>query len=207
MARDEYYVMVAGVGGQGTVLLSRIIGDAALMKGYHVRIGETFGAAMRGGSVHSHIRIGKEVLSPLLLEDEADALLAIEPLEGLRRAVVYLKPGGVAVLNTRKIFPIDVNFGVARYPKIEEIIEAFNKLGAVFVYGDFTKLAEKAGTSRATNVAVLGAYARLIEGTDAPFDKETLIEAVKGRVPSKWLEANLKAFESGYKLADEQLKK
>lgn len=206
MAEKNYYVMIAGVGGQGSVLLSRIIGDAALMKGLSVRIGETFGAAQRGGAVHSHVRIGKEVYGPLLMEDDADALLALEPLEGLRRGLPYLKPGAVVVINTRKVFPIDVNVGAAEYPDVGSIIESLKKLGGkVFAY-DFTALAEEAGTSKAMNIAVLGAYARMIEGLNTPFDKETLLEAMKGRVPKRWLEANIKAFELGYKVADENLK-
>ena len=203
---DYYYLMIAGVGGQGSVLLSRIIGDAALRKGLNVRIGETFGAAMRGGAVHSHVRIGKDVLSPLLLEDEADALLALEPLEGLRRGLIYLKPTGVVVVNTRKVYPIDVNVGAAEYPPVDEIIEALKKLGGKVVAYDFTSLAEKAGTSRAMNIAVLGAYAKLIEGREAPFSKDDLLEAMKNRVPKAWLEANIKAFESGYEVADRLLK-
>ena len=206
--RDRYYVMIAGIGGQGTVLLSRIIGDAALLKGLHVRIGETYGAAMRGGAVHSHVKIGKEVYSPLLMEDQADALLALEPLEGLRRGLLYLKPGGIVVLNTRVIYPIDVNVGAADYPSIDVIINSLKRLGASrMVVHDFTALAEKAGSSRVMNVAVLGAFARLIEGTDAPIDKDPLIEAIKSRVPARWLEVNLKAFELGYKVADEYLRK
>ncbi len=201
MAGKNYYVMIAGVGGQGSVLLSRIIGDAALMKGLNVRIGETFGAAQRGGAVHSHVRVGKEVYGPLLMEDDADALLALEPLEGLRRGLLYLKPGAVVVINTRKVYPIDVNVGAAEYPDVDNTIESLRKLGGkVFAY-DFTALAEEAGTPKAMNIAVLGAYARMIEGLDTPFDKETLLEAVKGRVPKRWLEANIKAFELGYKVA------
>ncbi len=205
MAGRNYYLMIAGVGGQGSVLLSRIIGDAALMKGLSVRIGETFGAAQRGGAVHSHVRIGEEVYGPLLIEDEADALLALEPLEGLRRGVIYLKPGGIAVVNTRKVYPIDVNVGAADYPEVEKILDALKKLGARLVAYDFTKLAEEAGTTRAMNIAVLGAYARMIEEADAPFDKVTLLEAMKGRVPKRWLDANIKAFELGYKVADEEI--
>jgi indolepyruvate ferredoxin oxidoreductase beta subunit len=203
---DYYYLMIAGVGGQGSVLLSRIIGDAALKKGLNVRIGETFGAAMRGGAVHSHVRIGKDVLSPLLLEDEADALLALEPLEGLRRGLIYLKPTGVVVVNTRKIYPIDVNVGAAEYSPVERVIEALKKLGGEVIAYDFTSLAEQAGTSRAMNIAVLGAYARLIEGRESPFSREDLLEAMKNRVPKAWLEANIKAFELGYEVADKLLK-
>ena len=202
LADKNYYVMIAGVGGQGSVLLSRIIGDAALMKGLSVRIGETFGAAQRGGAVHSHVRIGKEVYGPLLMEDEADALLALEPLEGLRRGLIYLKPEGIAVLNTRKVYPIDVNVGAVEYPAINSIIEALKKLGGHIIYHDFTELAGKAGTTKAMNIAVLGAYARMLEKYDsAPFDRETLLEAMKRRVPKRWLEANIRAFQLGYEVA------
>ncbi len=204
---DYYYIMIAGVGGQGSVLLSRILGDAALRNGYSVRIGETFGAAMRGGSVHSHVRIGKEVYSPLLLEDDAHALLALEPLEGLRRGLLYLREGGIAVVNTRKLYPIDVNVGVASYPPVDKIIEALRKLGALVIEHDFTELAEKAGNARAMNIAVLGAYARLIEEAEAPFTKEDLFEAMKSRVPARWLEVNIKAFELGYEVASKKLRK
>ncbi len=207
MGDGNYYLMIAGVGGQGSVLLSRIIGDAALRKGLSVRIGETFGAAQRGGAVHSHVRIGKEVYGPLLMEDEADALLALEPLEGLRRGLTYLKPDGVVVVNTRKVFPIDVNVGAAEYPQVDAIVEALKKLGGVVVAHDFTELADEAGTTRAMNVAVLGAYARVIEDRETPFTKEDLVEAVKGRVPKRWLEANLKAFQLGYEIADKSLKR
>ena len=207
MVSGNYYVMIAGVGGQGSVLLSRIIGDAALMRGLSVRIGETFGAAQRGGAVHSHIRIGKEVYGPLLMEDEADALLALEPLEGLRRGLKYLKLGGVVVINTRKVYPIDVNVGAAEYPSIDSIIEALKRLGGNVISHDFTELAGEAGTTRAMNIAVLGAYARMVEEYDnSPFNRETLLEAMKGRVPKRWLEANIRAFQLGYEVADKKLR-
>jgi len=201
-----YYIMIAGVGGQGTVMLSRIIGDAALMRGLHVRIGETYGAAMRGGAVHSHVKVGEEVHSPLLMEDEADALLALEPLEGLRRGLTYLKPEGVVVINTRRVYPIDVNVGVAVYPPVDRIVDALRRLGGVVVAHDFTALAEKAGTSRAMNVAVLGAFSRVIEGAETPFDREVLVEAMKKRIPKRWVEVNVKAFNMGYEVADRALK-
>lgn len=195
-----YHIMIAGVGGQGNLLLSRIIGDAALSKGLRVRLGETFGAAQRGGSVHSHVRIGKEVYGPLMLEDEADALLALEPLEGLRRGVQYLKEGGIVVLNTRKVNSIDVNVGVARYPSVEEIISSFKKLKARIIYHDFTKIAEEVGSPRLMNVVMLGAFAGVAEN-ELPFAVEDLRAAVRNRVPSRWIELNLSAFDKGYEFS------
>ncbi len=201
-----YHIMIAGVGGQGNLLLSRIIGDAALSKGLRVRLGETFGAAQRGGSVHSHVRIGKEVYGPLMLEDEADALLALEPLEGLRRGVQYLKEGGLAILNTRKVSSIDVNVGVAEYPSMEEIIESFRKLKARIVYHDFTKIAEEVGSPRLMNVVVLGVFAGIAE-RELPFTLEDLKTAIRGRVPQRWVELNLRAFEVGYEFSKNYIMK
>jgi len=195
-----YHIMIAGVGGQGNLLLSRIIGDAALSKGLRVRLGETFGAAQRGGSVHSHVRIGREVYGPLMLEDEADALLALEPLEGLRRGVQYLREGGLAILNTRKVSSIDVNVGVAEYPSIEEIIESLRKLNARVVYHDFTKIAEDVGSPRLMNVVVLGAFAGVAE-SELPFTVEDLKTAIRNRVPQRWVELNLRAFDAGYEFS------
>jgi len=203
--RKNYNLMIAGVGGQGTVLLSRIIGDAAIKLGLKVRIGETFGAAMRGGAVHSHLRIGEEIYGPLLLEDEADALLALEPLEGLRRGVIYLKPDGIAIVNTRRVFPVDVNIGVARYPDVDQIVDAVKKLCKLVIKFDATSVAEELGDPRVMNVVVLGAFARVGEEVESPFNKEVLKEAVAGRVPPKTVEVNLRAFDRGYKIADEIL--
>ena len=203
--RKNYNIMIAGVGGQGTVLLSRIIGDAAIKLGLRVRIGETFGAAMRGGAVHSHVRVGEEVYGPLLLEDEADALLALEPLEGLRRGVRYLKPDGVAIVNTRRVFPMDVNIGVAEYPEIGDVIKALEKLCNMVLAFDATSIAEEIGEPRTMNVVMLGAFARVIEELDTPFTKEALRDAVAGRVPPRTIEVNLKAFDRGYKVAGEIL--
>jgi len=169
-------------------------------------LGETFGAAQRGGSVHSHVRIGREVYGPLMLEDEADALLALEPLEGLRRGVQYLREGGLAILNTRKVSSIDVNVGVAEYPSIEEIIESFRKLKARIVYYDFTKIAEEIGSPRLMNVVVLGVFAGIAE-RELPFTLEDLKTAIRGRVPQRWVELNLRAFDVGYEFSKNYIMK
>src|SRR3990170_1844510 len=96
-------LIVAGVGGQGSVLASHIVADAAVRAGLKARVGETFGAAMRGGAVSSHIRIGEDVQGPLVAEDKLDILIALEPLEGLRIGVKYLSPTGIAILNTKAV--------------------------------------------------------------------------------------------------------
>ena len=111
----SFDLVVAGVGGQGSILLSHIVADAAIRcdSSTRVRVGETFGAAMRGGSVASHVRIGKDVYGPLVSKAGADVVLAMEPLEGLRVSIDFLKRGGVAILNTRPWYPVDVISGYA----------------------------------------------------------------------------------------------
>jgi indolepyruvate ferredoxin oxidoreductase beta subunit len=190
-------IVVAGVGGQGSILASHIIAEAAIRASgaekLNVRVGETFGAAMRGGAVASHVRIGA-VEGPLVGKGQADMILALEPLEGLRVGIEYVKRGGVAILNKVPFPPVDVKIGAARYPAIEEIVDAFGQLGASVTVMDATELAIKAGTAKAMNVVMLGAA--FASGL-LPFDEEAMIGAIKERVPPKFLKANLKAFALG----------
>jgi indolepyruvate ferredoxin oxidoreductase beta subunit len=191
-------LIVAGVGGQGSILASHIIAEAAITgapasAGFNVRVGETFGAAMRGGAVASHVRIG-DVHGPLVGKGQADMILALEPLEGLRIGVEYAKSGGVAILNTDPFHPVDVKIGAARYPAVAEIADALKKLGAVVTIIDATTLALEAGTAKAMNVVMLGAA--FATGL-LPFGEQTMIEAIRERVPQKFLDVNLKAFALG----------
>jgi indolepyruvate ferredoxin oxidoreductase beta subunit len=142
---EEFNLIIAGVGGQGSVLASRMVADAAIMEGYKVRVGETFGAAQRGGAVASHVRIGTKVYGPLVPEDGLDALVGLEPLEALRVGVKYLSPQAVAIVNTRRWFPVDVNVGRAKYPSLEEIEDSLKKLCNKVIMIDATKIAEEAG--------------------------------------------------------------
>lgn len=198
-------LIVAGVGGQGSILLSHILAEAAIKidRSIHVRVGETFGAAMRGGAVASHVRIGREALGPLVRKGGADVVLALEPLEGLRISVEYLKTGGIAILNTRPWYPVDVNIGVCEYPKLETIEEGLKKLGADVYFLDVTQIAFEAGNSKAANVVLLGALSSL---ESCPVDENSLLCAIKERVPQKALEVNLKAFKMGQE-AMKELKK
>jgi indolepyruvate ferredoxin oxidoreductase beta subunit len=191
-------VIVAGVGGQGSILASHIIAEAAIASGKdnstNVRVGETFGAAMRGGAVASHVRIGDDVYGPLVGRGQADMILALEPLEGLRIGVEYLGRGGVAILNSEKFPPVDVKIGAAKYPDLEEIKEALFTLGGKVTVLDATKLALQAGTAKAMNVVMLGATAA--SGV-LPFEEDVMLEAVKNRVPRKFLDINIEAFKLG----------
>lgn len=197
-------LIVAGVGGQGSILASHIIAEAAILgaeKGgaagvpgnFQVRVGETFGAAMRGGAVASHVRIG-DVHGPLVGKGQADMILALEPLEGLRIGIEYVKPGGVAILNNDPFHPVDVKIGAARYPSLAEISQGLTELGSVVAVLEATKLALEAGTAKAMNVVMLGAaYASGL----FPFSEQVMLEALRGRVPPKFLDVNLKAFSLG----------
>ena len=193
-------LIVAGVGGQGSILASHIIAEAAILGAaarqggtFNVRVGETFGAAMRGGAVASHVRIG-DVLGPLVGAGQADLVLALEPLEGLRIGVEYAKAGGIAILNSDPFHPVDVKIGAARYPSMAEIAKALQQLGSTVTILDATKLALEAGTAKAMNVVMLGAA--FASGL-FPFSEQVMVEAIRARVPQKFLDVNLKAFTLG----------
>jgi len=200
----SFDLIVAGVGGQGSILLSHIIADAAIRDNstIRVRVGETFGAAMRGGAVASHVRIGPDVYSPLVSKGAAEVVLALEPLEGLRVSIDYLKPGGIAILNTRPWYPVDVNIGNARYPEILEIQSGIQSLGAISHFLDATEIAIQAGNAKAMNVVMLGA---LYASRRLPVGREALLETIKERVPAKVIDVNIRAFELGYQAMERLL--
>ena len=190
----KFNLIVCGVGGQGSILSSRIIADAAIKKGYEVRVGETFGAAMRGGSVSSHVKIG-DIHSPLVAHDSAEVILSMEPLESLRVSVDYLAPKGVVISDIRPWYPVDTNAGGAPYPSNEEIKSELKKLGKEVYFLDAAALATEAGHPRTTNIVLIGALAALGK---LPIESEYLIEAIKDRVPPKTIEVNIKAFQLGF---------
>ncbi|MDI6884256.1 MAG: indolepyruvate ferredoxin oxidoreductase subunit beta [Hadesarchaea archaeon] len=187
-------LIIAGVGGQGSILASHIVATAAIRDGLRARVGETFGAAMRGGAVASHVRIGKEIHAPLVPKDGAEIVLALEPLEGLRNIVNFLCKGGLLLTNTRPWLPVDVNIGRAEYPSMESIKNAAEKLGGKVIEIDATSLAQQAGNVRTMNTVMLGALAATGK---LPFPVETLKEVIKENVPPKTIDVNLRAFELG----------
>ncbi len=193
---SEINLIIAGVGGQGSVRASHIVAEAAIRDGLRVRVGETYGAAMRGGSVASHVRIGKDVRSPLVPKDGADVVLALEPLEGLRNAVKFLAKGGLLLTNIRAWTPVDVNVGRAKYPSMDAIERAVRELGGKVKMLDATSLAQEAGNLRTMNVVMLGALA----GTGKlPIKVETLRRAVRENVPKGTEDVNMRAFELGFR--------
>lgn len=184
-------IMIVGVGGQGTLLASRILGNTVITQGYDVKLSEVHGMSQRGGSVVTYVKYGDKVYSPIIGEGEADIILAFEMLEAYR-ALPYLKKGGVMIANTQNISPMPVIVGAMQYPEnIEQKLS--QKINLVKV--DALNKAQEAGNSKAVNVVLIGVMAK---NTDIPYEK--WVETIKTTVPEKFLEVNLKAFDLGYNL-------
>ncbi len=184
-------IMIVGVGGQGTLLASRILGNVAIKMGYDVKVSEVHGMSQRGGSVVTYVRYGEgEVASPVIGQGSADIIMAFEELEALR-SLEFLKDGGRLLVNTQNIDPMPVIIGKAKYP--EAIIEKIKDLKVDITTLDALKLAEEAGSSKAVNVVLIGLLAK---NTD--ISKEIWEEVIKETVPEKFLDVNLKAFSLGY---------
>ena len=182
-------VMIVGVGGQGTLLASRILGNTVINEGFDVKVSEVHGMSQRGGSVVTYVKYGDKVFSPIIGKGEADIILAFEMLEAYR-ALPYLKKGGKIIVNTQEIDPMPVITGAMEYPEnIEKILS--EKADVTFV--NALELAQKAGNFKAVNVVLIGVMAK---STDIPYEK--WFETIKTTVPPKFLEVNLKAFELGY---------
>ncbi|MBE6672592.1 MAG: indolepyruvate oxidoreductase subunit beta [Ruminococcaceae bacterium] len=182
-------IMIVGVGGQGTLLTSRIIGKTALEMGNDVKISEVHGMAQRGGSVVTFVRYGEKVSEPVVEEGSADVVIAFERLEALRYAH-FLKKDGVLVVNDCRIDPMTVVIGAKQYP--ENIIETLRESHNVYAI-DGGKIAKELGNSKVLNSVVLGYAAKHVG-----FDKEAWVDMVKKTVPPKTVELNVKAFEAGY---------
>ena len=187
-------VILAGVGGQGSILASHLLAEAALKDGKDVKLAETYGGATRGGSVLAHVRIG-EAWSPRTPEDQAHVIVAMEPLEGLRVALKFLRCGGWVLLNTHPWYSVDVSAGGMKYPSIESIVEAIERLGGHVLTVDATELALEAGSSRSANVVMLGGMFALgqVDTTE-----DNLYHAMEERWPSRLVEINRKAYLLGY---------
>ncbi|MBQ4364043.1 MAG: indolepyruvate oxidoreductase subunit beta [Oscillospiraceae bacterium] len=182
-------IMIVGVGGQGTLLASRIIGTVLLSEGYDVKVSEVHGMSQRGGSVVTYIRYGEKVASPVIEQGQADMIISFEELEAARW-LSYLKKGGRIVTNTQQIEPMPVITGNAAYPG--NIIERMRSLGADVIALDALSLAVSAGTARAVNVVLMGVVSGLFD-----FDEKVWQDALDQCVPAKVLEVNKKAFELG----------
>ncbi|MBO7289083.1 MAG: indolepyruvate oxidoreductase subunit beta [Clostridia bacterium] len=183
-------VMIVGVGGQGTLLASRIIGNVAIKAGYDVKVSEVHGMSQRGGSVVTYVKYDEKVYSPLIFEGEADYLLAFEELEAYRW-LSYLKKDGKLIVNTQQMDPMPVIIGSEKYP--ENIMDKIKGLVCDVTSLDALKGAMEAGTVKAVNTVLIGSFAKR-----SNVDKEIWLEVIKETVPPKFLDINLKAFEIGY---------
>lgn len=182
-------IMIVGVGGQGTLLTSRILGGITLDAGYDVKLSEVHGMAQRGGSVVTFVRYGEKVAEPIVEQGQADVLIAFEKLEALRYAH-FLKKDGVLIINDQKMEPITVVTGVAQYP--EHIIENLEKEHTVYKIHAMEE-AKKLGNARVFNIIVLGMAAKHMD-----FSKEAWLKVIEKTVPPKTVAINQKAFLTGY---------
>ena len=183
-------IMIVGVGGQGSLLASKMLGRLLLSQGYDVKVSEVHGMSQRGGSVVTYVRYGDKVYSPVIDKGEADFIISFEKLEAARW-ISYLKKDGKIILSTQEIDPMPVITGAAEYP--EGLLEAISGKGVKLLAVDALSLAEQAGSAKAVNVVLIGAMAR---GMDV--EKEIWLNALEHCVPGKFLEMNKKAFELGY---------
>jgi len=184
-------IMIVGVGGQGTLLTSRILGALAIEAGYDVKLSEVHGMAQRGGSVVTYVRYGKKVYEPIVEEGQADVLIAFERLEALRYAH-FLKKDGAIVVNDQRIDPMPVVIGASKYP--ENILEDLEKNYRIYKVDAVTE-AKKLGNMKVFNCIVLGIAAQHMN-----FSKEQWLKVIERVVPPKTVDINKKAFEIGYNL-------
>ena len=186
---DTKNIMIVGVGGQGSLLASKLLGHLLLSRGYDVKVSEVHGMSQRGGSVVTYVRYGDKVYSPVIDEGEADYIVSFELLEAARW-LPYLKKDGIIVTNTQQIDPMPVITGAAEYP--EGLVEKLKASGAKVDALDCLSLATEAGSAKAVNIVLMG---RLSHYFDIP--EEAWMESLKANVPEKFLELNKKAFKLG----------
>ncbi len=183
--------LLAGVGGQGTILASNVLMEVGIALGYEAKKAEVHGMSQRGGSVVSHVRWGEQVFSPVIAPGEADVLIAFEKLEAVRY-LEGLKPGGMALVNEYAIVPVTVSSGDQTYPDDEAIRATISTVTEDVHWVKAIEIAENLGNAKVANVVMLGALSRLLE-----MDPEPWLEVIAARVPQKFVELNRKAFQAG----------
>ena len=182
-------IMIVGVGGQGSLLASKLLGRLLIDEGYDVKVSEVHGMSQRGGSVVTYVRYGDKVYSPVIDKGEADFVLSFELLEAAR-FVEYLKKDGIILTNTQQINPMPVITGAAQYP--ERLDEKISALGVNIDAFDALSLALEAGSAKAVNIVLLGRLSRYFD-----FTEDEWLSAIERSVPEKFLEMNKKAFSLG----------
>ena len=187
---DTKNIMIVGVGGQGTLLASKMLGYVLLQRGYDVKVSEVHGMSQRGGSVVTYVRYGKKVYSPVIDKGEADVIISFEKLEAARW-LEFLKKDGTIITNTQEVEPMPVITGAAAYP--ENLIEKMQAAGAKVDAKDFLSLAQEAGSAKAVNIALMGRLSTYFP----EISDEQWQDAIEKIVPPKFLDLNRKAFEAG----------
>lgn len=183
-------IMIVGVGGQGTLLASKLLGQVLITQGYDVKVSEVHGMSQRGGSVVTYVRFGEKVYSPVIDRGEADIILSFEKLEAARW-LEFLKHGGQIITNTQEMEPMPVITGAAKYP--DNLIEKMQAAGAKVEAKDFLSVAVEAGSAKAVNIALMGKLSTYFP----EIGEEKWMEAMETIVPEKFLEMNKKAFVMG----------
>jgi indolepyruvate ferredoxin oxidoreductase beta subunit len=202
MIDSKYDILIAGVGGQGTVLASRLIAAAAIKHGSFARTSETIGMSQRGGCVVSHVRVNSEKSSSIIPFYNADMIIAFELAEAARN-LPRLSGNGCCIINTQVIKPVSASLGTSQYD-IEGITKYIKSSTKEAYFIDGYNIAKEAGTVKAVNVVLLGAATAVGR---MPFNKEVMLEAIVENVPQKFRELNQKAFNMGYEVAARNLKK
>ena len=182
-------IMIVGVGGQGSLLASKLLGHLLLARGFDVKVSEVHGMSQRGGSVVTYVRYGDKVCSPIIDKGEADLIVSFEMLEAARYTS-FLKPGGQVIVSNQQIDPMPVITGAAEYP--EQLAEKMAALGIKMEVVDALALAEQAGSVKAVNLVLMGCLSRYFD-----FPEEDWQESINACVPPKFLELNRKAFALG----------
>jgi len=186
-------ILITGVGGQGVILASDVMGEAALAAGYDIKKTDTLGMAQRGGSVISHVRIGKRVWSPLIKEGEVDIIVSLEKLEAARWSH-YLRPGAIAIVNNQVVPPLSVNLGNERYPSDEEITNILKRWTDRIYFVDGTSRVRELGNIRTLNMFMLGCASLFL-----PLRVHIWKNTISQRVPFKVRQINIIAFNQGRK--------
>ena len=187
---DTKNIMIVGVGGQGTLLASKMLGYVLLQQGYDVKVSEVHGMSQRGGSVVTYVRYGKKVYSPVIDKGEADVIISFEKLEAARW-LEFLKKDGTIITNTQEVEPMPVITGAAAYP--ENLIQKMQAAGAKVDAKDFLSIAQEAGSAKAVNIALMGRLSTYFPD----ISDEQWQDAIEKIVPPKFLDLNRKAFEAG----------
>jgi indolepyruvate ferredoxin oxidoreductase beta subunit len=190
----KYNIQLVGVGGQGVLLASTVLGNAAVAEGMEAAMSEVHGMAQRGGSVQCSVRIGREIYSPLIPKGGADLLLGFEPAETLR-SVTSVSKDSYIITNTAPVVPISVSIGQGTYPPLEEILEALRSVNDHVVAIDATAKAIEAGRAITANAVLIGAIAA-VKGF--PLSKQRVLDALLAAVPAKARDVNVRAFDLGY---------